>query len=135
MSKYITIDGFESLTKQQMFDISAKHILAAGKCSVNDQGTCSYAGSGCAAAPFIREDQREIADGLDTSGWGAGWQWLSNNGHVPKREDDFVVRLQLCHDDNAATVSNKEDFNFMELWEDSMRILAAEHGLSTAVLD
>ena len=134
MSKYITIDGFESLTKQQMFDISAKHILAAGKCSANDQGTCSYAGSGCAAAPFIREDQREIADGLDISGWGTGWKSLSDNGHVPKHEDDFVVRLQLCHDD-AITVSSEEDFNFMELWEDSMRILAAEHGLSTAVLD
>ena len=53
---------------------------------------------------------------------------------MPKHEDDFVVRLQLCHDD-AITVSSEEDFNFMELWEDSMRILAAEHGLSTAVLD
>ena len=136
MTTYITIPGFEKLTQQEMFDISARHILATGKPSVNEGSTlCVYAGSGCAAAPFIREDQREIADGLDTSGWGTGWQWLSNDGHVPKHEDDFVVRLQLCHDDNAATVSSEEDFNFMELWEDSMRILAAEHGLSTAVLD
>ena len=135
MTIYITIPGFEKLTKQEMFDISARHILATGKPSVNEGSTlCVYAGSGCAAAPFIREDQREIADGLDIGARGTGWKSLSDNGHVPKHEDDFVVRLQLCHDD-AITVSSEEDFNFMELWEDSMRILAAEHGLSTAVLD
>ena len=135
MTIYITIPGFEKLTKQEMFDISARHILATGKPSVNEGSTlCVYAGSGCAAAPFIREDQREIADGLDISARSTGWKSLSDNGHVPKHEDDFVVRLQLCHDD-AITVSSEEDFNFMELWEDSMRILAAEHGLSTAVLD
>ena len=47
------IPGFESLTKQQLFDISSAHILKTRTRCVTSSGGCTYRGVGCAAAPFL----------------------------------------------------------------------------------
>ena len=130
MSKYITIDGFESLTKQQMFDISAKHIIAAGKCSVNDHGTCSYAGSGCAAAPFIKPEYRKEADTYNTNDAGTSWDDLVKGAYVPSHEHKFVTELQLSHDSHASDYSPMFLANYLY----DMKFLGKEHGLDISVL-
>ena len=94
MSRYITIDGFESLTKQQMFDMSAKHVLANGRRSTNDGG-CIYSGIGCAAAPFIKLEYREDADRAEA---GSGWSFLHDADLVPGHNSGLVAAMQECHD-------------------------------------
>ena len=129
-NKYITIDGFESLTKQQMFDISAKHILGTGKCSLNSAGTCSYAGSGCAAAPFIKPEYRDKADNYGTSPAGTSWHDLVEGGYAPAHEQKFVTDLQLSHDSHAAQHAPQ----FLDNYRYDMKFLGKEHGLDISVL-
>ena len=130
MSKYITIDGFESLTKQQMFDISAKHILSTGKCSLNSAGTCSYAGSGCAAAPFIKPEYRKEADTYNTNDAGTSWGDLVKGGYAPEHEQKFVTELQLSHDSHASAYAPQ----FLDNYRYDMKYLGKEHGLDISVL-
>ena len=94
MTQYITIEGFESLTKQQMFDMSAKHVLANGRRSTNDGG-CVYSGIGCAAAPFIKPEYREDADRVEA---GSSWPFLCSANLVPGHNSGLVTAIQKCHD-------------------------------------
>lgn len=125
MSKYATIEGFEQLTKQQMFDMSVEHISKTRKKSVKEgewgSSTCSYSGIGCAAAPFIRPELRESAEGNS-------WHVLSRDGRVPLHNSDLVQELQDCHD--AARTEY-----FMRDWKYGMKQLAVRENLSTEKLD
>ena len=94
MTQYITIEGFESLTKQQMFDMSAKYVLANGRRSTNDGG-CIYSGIGCAAAPFIKPEYREDADRAEA---GSSWSFLCSADLVPGHNSGLVSAMQQCHD-------------------------------------
>ena len=144
MSKYITIDGFESLTKQQMFDISAKHILSTGKPSYvnNNNGLqgCVYQGSGCAAAPFIREEERKKADEpkfyFDTKYPYSGWGDLASNNLVPRHHQDLVADFQVCHDTYASKVVTDDDLAiWLSNWKVAMRRVAKIHELDPSILD
>lgn len=130
MNKYITIDGFEKLTKQEMFDISAKHILSTRTKSTASGGfPCEYAGRGCAAAPFIKMDMRSYADTIQGF-YANSSAWLDLMGEklVPMHEASFVAALQKCHD--------KADSNlFMEEFICSMRYLARRFDLNTYVFE
>lgn len=130
MNKYITIEGFENLTKQQMFDMSAKHILSTKTKSFNEDGNCSYAGTGCAAAPFIREECRAAADVDPSGGAATGWGFLRSRGDVPEHNAEFVRELQYCHDETEHEVGSM----FVDEWLDSMYRLAEHMGLDTTVL-
>lgn len=125
MSKYITIEGFEKLSKQQMFDMSVKHIAKTRKKSIKGASpwtsTCSYSGIGCAAAPFIRPELRESAE------W-SSWRALSRDGRVPLHHEDLVQALQHCHD-GARTE------HFVSEWKLHMKQLAVHENLSTEKLD
>lgn len=134
-SRIRLIDGFSSLTKQQMFDISAKHVLGNGKPGVlfdkdGRYNGCVYSGIGCAAAPFIHPDDRGIAYG--------GWYSVANtadNWH----EQHFIGELQRCHDNAAndcivpgGTVNNDK---FLIDFIAYMGRLANRYALSTEVLN
>ena len=144
MSKYITIDGFESLTKQQMFDISAKHILSTGRPSyVNDSNGvhgCVYRGSGCAAAPFIREEERKKADQpkayYGTKYPYSGWNDLASNNLVPRHHQDLVTDFQICHDTDASKVVTVEhQAIWLSNWKAAMLRVAKRHDLDPSILD
>lgn len=121
---FLTIEGFESLTKQQLFDISLSHIRTTREQSMNGTVTCTYQGKGCAAAPFIRPDQRAAADrgcGVRTS---SPWEVLAmDDGLVPQHEWKFVQQLQSCHDLAG-------QYNFMLSYERRMEALAREFSLT-----
>ena len=123
MTQYITIDGFESLTKQQMFDMSAKHVLANGRRSTNDGG-CVYSGIGCAAAPFIKLEYREDADRAEA---GSSWPFLCSADFVPGHNSGLVTAMQKCHD-------SADSNGFVEDFKKRMREVAKWYNLSADVL-
>ena len=117
------IPGFTELSKQQLFDMSAAHVIKNGKSSRNDGGFCVYSGIGCAAAPFLTEDARENLT--------AAWNSLCFSKQVPDHEADFILHLQYCHDRARPTWGPE----FIASYKKSMRELATSNYLSAAVLD
>jgi hypothetical protein len=113
------------MTFQEMFDISAKHILAQGKPSMaSSEGGCMYRtpdGLKCAFGPFIPDDKyspgleglkafeviRQLGLNLDTS---------------------FSTRLQKCHDDSSIYSA------FISDYVRRMRILAKNYDLDASIL-
>ena len=123
MTQYITIEGFESLTKQQMFDMSAKHVLANGRRST-DAGGCVYSGIGCAAAPFIKPEDREAADSAEA---GSTWPFLCSANLVPGHNSGLVAAMQRCHD-------SADSNGFVKDFKKRMREVAEWYNLSADVL-
>lgn len=128
---YLTIEGFEKLSQQEIFDMSVAHIASTRKKSM-DGSQCVYSGSGCAAACFLKPECRERADSAEpthaTFAGSSGWYGLQINGLVPVHEADLVAWLQECHDDAPEEI-------FMQQWKENMVDLAAMCGLSTEKLD
>ena len=119
---FLTIDGFEKLSKQQLFDMSVAHIGATRQKCTDNSGACMYQGIGCAAAPFLQETLRRRADGLGS------WNFLAERLAVPEHEVDFITNMQRCHD-------NADNDEFMKSWSEAMRRLAQVNGVSTEKLD
>ena len=120
---FLTIPGFEKLTKQELFDLSARHILRTRQKSMTTGSICTYQGSGCAASPFLREECRaEADDAVGNPMWGN----LAEEGLVPDHELKFVSELQKCHDESSS-------LNFMPEWRNKMRRLADDYGLDEGV--
>jgi hypothetical protein len=119
------IPGFKEMSKQQLFDMSARHILTTRQKSMISGGAkCIYSGLGCAAAPFLLPEVRKSADNRT----GTTWRALADIHHVvPYHEVDFIAELQHCHD------CADQDY-FMTHWESSTRRLANKYGLSIEVL-
>lgn len=124
------IPGFEDMTPQEVFDLSAKHILTTRTKSMRrfDSGErCAYSGSGCAASVFLTKPA--IADiehvGADSS---QDWCDLVNEGVVPHTNEELISEMQHAHDDAPADC-------FMQAWEAGMRHIAQRFSLSTAVFD
>lgn len=134
----ITIPGFDELTKQQMFDMSAKHIGSTGVQSRDSDGNCVYGGNGCAAAPFLTEEGKAIGDERTIKAQnsmaesGGGWWALTKEQLVSKHNSDFICRLQDAHDTTPAFADNDE---FHKNYDSIMRNLAREHNLNTEALD
>lgn len=129
MSKFITIPGFESLTKQQMFDMAANHIgttkQASRRVTAGGQnGGCVYSGTGCNAAPFILPEYRLLADEKYGS-----WRAVVHSGAAPDHECGFVHDLQQAHD---GPLPRKE---FRPQYLQNMRTLGESHKLDMSVLD
>lgn len=96
-SKYITIDGFEDMTAQQVFDLVAVHLIRQNRRSVSgDVGgshLCVYQSSDglqCAAGILIKPEHRADSNG--------GWQSLVFARLVPESNKDLIVSLQAIHD-------------------------------------
>ena len=123
---YLTIPGFENMSRQELFNASARHLLRTGKKScLPDDGSCCYQGSGCAAAPFLAPGNHAIAD---TAVVLPTWKVLATNNLVPPHEVEFVGALQRCHDTAAVEA-------FMPQWGYEMRQLADDWGLDASILD
>lgn len=134
MTQLITIPGFSKFSKQKIFDTVVDHIsqtrVASTKISpLTDKPMCSYSGSGCNAAPFIREDKRAEADEVGE------WYVLVSEGLAPIKNQGFMARLQSVHDD--AAMDDHEDgdnLSFMQLWHAEMVNVALEHNLDATKL-
>lgn len=124
MNEYITIFNFERLSKQELFDMSAKHLLQTRRRSTsNNTDACVYSGSGCGAAPFIRATMHSTAD------YYGSWHGLCSVRKAPTHECDFVQQLQDAHD------GADDGDSFITTWKPRMIKLAQKFDLSTAVLD
>ncbi len=130
-SKYITIEGFENLSEQDIFDLAVAHIGETRTKSVDINDQCVYGGDGCNAAPLIRPEYRGKADTW-SPGWGelegSGWNILVSTGLVPDKCAEFILVLQGCHD-NAP-----EGQDFVPHWKKSMEELAAKFNLNASKL-
>lgn len=131
-AEFSTIEGFESLTKQQIADMAVKHIGSTGVKSVKPStdptmgDQCVYSGSGCNAAVFLKAERREAMDAL---AGGSGWQYLVYGKHAPEHELQFMIDLQEAHD------TCSEGGHFKEDYDASMRNLAEQYELNTTELD
>jgi hypothetical protein len=139
MKTIALIAGFASMSKQQLFDMAAKHVLANGKPSVEVQsdgyGVCCYSGIGCAAAPFIAPEWRNYSRG--------GWSHVAYEANCD-HEKFFIKELQKCHDGAAGASTRNhstlqytwiENPDFIEDYKTAMRQVAADYKLNTEVLD
>lgn len=99
---------------------TAAHLLAERKMSVDCDDSCVYSGSGCAAAPFIKPEFRELADS-----YGAWPNVKRRSSH----EAEFVRQLQMAHD------GAKHGEGFLHSWKLTMRGIASRNNLSTALID
>lgn len=120
--------AFARMTKQELFNTSAKHVLKNGRPSINSKRQCRYAGIGCAAAPFLKPSMRAA---LDTQN--VVWTALVGNGKVSPHHRLLVQELQGCHDNPALTPDPKVPF--IKRYKEGMRRLAAAHKLDASVLD
>ena len=135
-----TIDGFETLTAQQIFDMSAKHILSTGKPSMVNN-TCVYSGSGCGASIFLKEESRPVMDNImNDDNNSSGWVTLTAHQHVSPHQSGLVMDLQNAHDNAAQYVSPRQsglvmdlDEAFMTHWKRRMFSIANQYGLNTDV--
>lgn len=110
---YATIDGFESLTAQEVFDISAGHLLKQMRVSEN-RGICRYRGENglmCAAGPFLKDEHTEKCEGMS-------WVVLREDKLVPYDNSNLIDDLQYVHDSAAP-----------ENWANALRHVANKYGL------
>lgn len=136
---YATIPGFEAMTRQQLFDMSLAHLRKTRAQSLSHEGTkkavCSYAGSGCAARPFLTDDfvaSLEPGSDLDQ----ADWYGLCNRFFVPKTNADFIFSLQSAHDSWRRTIRRADGepgepnpVSFMDHFHARMQTVADSYGL------
>ena len=110
---YATIDGFEDLTPQQVFDISKNHLLQQNEKSLHTDPThpeCAYRGKNgkmCAAGPFLKDSEVIHCEGV-------AWAGLN----VPDIHCDLVDDLQKVHDLTEPSV-----------WPEKLAAVAAKYHL------
>ena len=104
----LVIDGFEDLTPQQLFDMSLAHLRTTRKPSMDPVFGCTYGGSGCAAAPFLKPELRGQIDKCAGTG-GINWATLTSTGLVPVKNSDLIAEFQRAHDVNHS-IADPEEF-------------------------
>lgn len=90
---YATIDGFESLTEQEVFDIAAGHLLKQMERSEIGRGCCYRGENGlmCAAGPFLKDEHAAKCER-------SSWRGLTDGGTVPDTNSVLIGELQMIHD-------------------------------------
>lgn len=128
MSSYVlgVIPGFRTLSKQQMFDMAARHIGNTGvKSSASTSpSVCIYGGTGCNASVFIVPEDRERADRGISS-----WRSLVDLGLVPGHECEFIRDLQGAHDRTSV-----DPAKFKSSYLENMQQVAELNDLNTDIL-
>ena len=118
-----TIPGFAELSPQQAFDLSLAHLRTTRVQSMDtDAGTCSYGGTGCAAAPFLTADTREALIGTDDNT--KCWHRLRNAFDLPDTNANLIFEMQSVHD------SAPSSGDFMEHIEYGYEGVAARYDLT-----
>jgi hypothetical protein len=112
------------MSKQEMFNVSAKHIIAQGKRSYVAGHGCLYRspdGCMCGFGPFIPDDKYTFAlEGKSAKGV---IQTLGLD-----LDPDLADCLQKCHD------GTRDDI-FISDYKRRMRLLARNYGLDASVLE
>lgn len=124
--KYVTIRGFEKYTLQQIFNMSAAHLLTTRERSERPSGGCIYSGIGCAAAPFIRQSEHARCDRLSMDSSvanGSGWLDLQDANLVPSHFAQQIAALQGIHDHHP-----------VRDWSAELQKFAIQYNLNTSVL-
>ena len=111
------IKGFGRLTRQQVLEMSVAHVLKNGRPSMK-WGSCSYAGIGCGAAPFLTAEARDTLYGS----WGA----LVESCYVPSHNRSLIQQLQHCHD--TSTVVGMSNEEFIPKYKRRIRVLVEKEG-------
>lgn len=128
MSGFLTIDGFEAMTPQQVLDMSVKHLCETKQRSELN-GRCSYQGSGCAAAPFLRPECRQRADTAH-EGRSMGWVGMVRALLVPDVHAELVSDLQYAHDGAYDPYGD-----FLPQFLRAAHHVATERNLDTTLID
>jgi hypothetical protein len=128
------------LTAQEIFDKVATHLLRQGRRSVGGDG-CAYRGEGgskCAAGILIPDDAYDP----EFEGVGvhkpADYQMYSS---AQRRAGEALWRGLRAggaseeHVEILRSLQNLHDIYESHNWRDRLRVVAADHGLSPAVLD
>lgn len=121
---FLSIPQLYTMSKQEIFDTSARHVLKNRRPSMRG-GICCYDGIGCAAAPFLKPESRHQADTEEST-----WDQLAVLGYVDQHELELIRELQKCHDDAAL----EKRLDFMAGWKESMLALGQHLNLNTDVL-
>lgn len=110
----ITLATLPHATAQEVFDQSAKHLLAQNEKSEGDDGQSKYrlGKAKCAAGFFISD--KEYLSKME----GKSWRTLVNAGLVPLKHMDVITGLQNIHDDSQP-----------EEWLEGLRSVALTFGL------
>jgi hypothetical protein len=132
-----TIDGFEQMTKQALFDMAATHLLTQGRQSRGMKfsqlenkliQSCLYNGPEgltCGAGIFLKPEFRADADK-----YGPWWDVVNNQPEaMPKKHQAFVHEVQHIHDG-----WKPGDKTFKEHAKDGLYKLAKVYHLKTDVL-
>lgn len=132
--EHVTIDGFEKLTKQDIFDMAVDHIAntkvpSVGKVFGTNIDGCVYSGTGCNAAPLIKDGERNRADEVGS------WHSLVDAGMASETNQTFIANLQNAHDIPASEEILGENDSFLTAWKMGMYVLAQEYNLDTSKLD
>jgi hypothetical protein len=126
---YLTIPSFKSMSAQEVFDMSAGHLLKQGKQCQDDTETCLYRGENgmaCAAGVFLTDEGAKAADNpkemLGHSCPTAGWEHLVFLEAVPCKHVELIRALQGIH-----------DYILPSGWKTRLSELADRENLSDAV--
>lgn len=99
--KYI-IDNFLALSNEDVIRMSVTHVLGNGRPSIEEEApdyadapTCTYAGIGCAAAPFLKPEMRGSPELRNKT-----WAYIAREDNCDRYEA-LVGVLQQCHDGAA----------------------------------
>lgn len=124
-----TIDGFENLTQQEIFDKAVHHILSTGVRAAFMGGPCTYGLTGCAAAPFIKPEFRDKVSGEWPPRWKSRGSADLHDYEVPQHEEILIRNIQMCHDDVDTEAP------FLPQFKEGMRKLAHLYNLDTKALN
>lgn len=121
---YASIDELPNLTSQEVFNRAYLHVMKNGRPSIDSDGICTYGGIGCAAAPFLKEELRDITNG--------GWRYLVMDGRVSRAHDRLIHKLQIAHDEAAyiPRVFGVQSFDFTANFAFRMAKVAEQYGLT-----
>lgn len=118
--------GPASITAQEVFDISARHIIAQGYQRSGHEGGCTYLnenGTKCAVGCLFEPGEyRPSMEGHDVD-------MLNKEHKLPDRlvpHIDLLDHLQTAHDNTL--------IDGPLAWAEHMREIAEQHGLSPAAL-
>jgi len=120
-TKYATIPGFENMTAQQVFDMSASHLLKQMGRSQSDSEACLYRGPNglkCAAGVFLTDEGAEAADNSCENTWGG----VVARRIAPPENESLIESLQNIH-----------DYRRIDTWREQLKLLAECEGLDDSV--
>lgn len=97
------IDNLPNLTAEAVIRMSVTHVLGNGRPSIEEDTTddkrpvCTYAGIGCAAAPFIKPEKRAAPELRNKT-----WVYISRADDCLEH-NHLINSLQNCHDQASQT--------------------------------